>query len=166
MWGTINSALKNENKYVIIAYMVLFDLVIAFFLVLSISLLKGDQVFEVDFLLEQSFTSLFFLTVIFGPTLETFIFQFLIIESMLWLSKKTKFPKLTYISIFVSGVAFGLSHSYNSYYIFVTTVIVFLYGFYYLSARNHPYMNAFGTVCIVHSISNLVSFLNQWIGFS
>lgn len=156
---------NNKNKYLLISFMILFDLAITFSLSLIFSLLKGEEIFEIDFLIDQSLSTVFFFTVILAPILETFIFQFLTIESIIWIFRKMKIPYEMIFSIIISGVAFGSSHAYNIYYVLVAILIGLLYGVYYFIARYHQKMNAFLTICIIHSISNLIGFIvDDWLG--
>ncbi|WP_198675326.1 CPBP family glutamic-type intramembrane protease [Pleomorphovibrio marinus] len=145
--------------------MILADLVLTFSLSLVFSLLKGDEIFEIYFLREQSLSTVFFSTVILAPIIETFTFQFLTTESLIWIFRKMKIPHVMFFSILISGVAFGSSHGYNMNYVLVAILIGLLYGVYYFIARYHHRMNAFLTICIVHSISNLIGFdFDDWLG--
>jgi membrane protease YdiL (CAAX protease family) len=156
---------KNINKNYLLISMIIINLIFVFFISLSVTLLINDEIFEVDYLIGQSLPDIFFTTVIFAPIIETLIFQFLIIESVLYLFKKLKISNSLFVSVAISGIFFGISHSYNIYYVLVTILLGFLLGFFYLIAKNHKYMNAFLTVCIVHSCSNLVGFIvDDWLG--
>ena len=158
------SLFKNFNKYCLLFVMIFIDLIFLFIISLSVTLIIGEEAFEVDFLIGQSLVDIFFITVIFAPIIETLIFQFLIIESILFLFKKLELSNSLFASVIISGVFFGISHSYNIYYVLVTILLGLLLGIFYLIAKKHTSMNAFLTVCIVHSCSNLVGFIvDDWL---
>jgi hypothetical protein len=161
----IISYLSKLNRNYILICMTLFDIVITFFLSLLFSMLIGDEVFEIDFLINQSLADIFFLAVVFGPFIETFIFQFLIIETAMICFKKLGVPYSNITSIAISGIVFGISHSYSTYYILAASISGVLFAFFYLVARNHKFMNAFLTVWIIHTTTNFVGFVvDDWLG--
>lgn len=161
----IISYLSKLNRNYILICMTLFEIVITFFLSLLFSMLIGDEVFEIDFLINQSLADIFFLAVVFGPFIETFIFQFLIIETVMICFKKLGVPCSNITSIAISGIVFGISHSYSTYYILAASISGVLFAFFYLVARNHKFMNAFLTVWIIHTTTNFVGFVvDDWLG--
>jgi membrane protease YdiL (CAAX protease family) len=130
---------------------------------LVVSWIADDSVFDIDFLQEMSISELFLVVVIAAPLLETFLFQYLIIELVFWFESiiKKRIPLL--IPILLSAIPFGLTHDYNTYYLVVATVSGVLFAFFYIMAKHVNGLNAFWTVFSVHAASNLVSFiLNQF----
>jgi len=95
--------------------------------------------------------------VVFAPLFETFLYQFLIIEVLLFIRKWIHIPLL--VPIAVSAIALGLAHDYNVYYIFSASLIGILYALFYLIAKYNVSMNAFISVAIVHDSTNLVGFI-------
>ena len=110
---------KNKNKWVVIGLMFSFDFVLSSVLVSLFRYFTDEDIFTIDYLLGESLLIIFFLTVVFSPIVETLIFQFIVIEVVLYVFNKFKWKNSILISICISGVAFGLSHSYNIYYIIV-----------------------------------------------
>jgi hypothetical protein len=77
--------LKNRN-YILLS--MIFSSVLATLLISEIvSCLAGDGVFYIDYLDDLSTTVLFAITVLFAPLIETFLYQFLIFEVLLFIRK-------------------------------------------------------------------------------
>jgi len=150
---------KNKNKWVVIGLMFSFDFVLSSVLVSLFRYFTDEDIFTIDYLLGESLLIIFFLTVVFSPIVETLIFQFIVIEVVLYVFNKFKWKNSILISIGISGLAFGLSHSYNIYYIIVTFIIGVLYAFYYVVAKNIRSLNPFWTVTFLHTLSNLSVFI-------
>ena len=98
------------------------------------------------------------LTVIFIPFFETVIFQGFVIEVI---RLKTKKKRWFCWSISLSAFLFGISHSYNIYYIFMGFIVGILFALaYYLSIyRKEP---AVLTVTIIHGLVNLAAFFDEF----
>ncbi len=157
--------LAGRNKWTIVSGMIFIDIVLLFLLSISITYTQGDEVFDLEFLSGESLSSIFFLVVIFAPIFETFLFQLLIIETVLFVWRKLDLQNSMLFSVIISGFAFGISHAYNIYYISVTVFMGILYGLFYFVAKGHKELNPFLIVCIIHSISNLVGFVvDDWLG--
>ncbi len=107
---------------------------------------------------------LFFRNVFFVPIIETFLFQFSIIEMMLKL--KINFKMI----ISISGLIFGLLHytnTYNLFYALLAVVVGFIFASIYLFSKIRKDVNAFCMVFLVHLLINLVAFLyNDFLKFS
>jgi membrane protease YdiL (CAAX protease family) len=99
---------------------------------------------------------IFILVVILGPLVETFIFQFGVIE-LFALINKSRFIKV--IALFVSSFLFGLSHSSSLEYIIKGTISGFLFSSCYLLAKERKDISPFVLVFIVHASSNLFVFI-------
>lgn len=113
---------------------------------------------EVDFLQNLSLVNIFILSVIIAPIVETFIFQFFLIEFFQFTLNKTKYIK--HVSILVAGILFGLTHNYNIYYVLVMIVIgVYFAWVYWFISKWKGISSAFWSVTLIHAISNLIGFI-------
>jgi membrane protease YdiL (CAAX protease family) len=93
------------------------------------------------------------LLVIFGPVLETLLFQVGIISLV-----KRILPKLPIVSVIVSAFLFGLSHFYSGIYIYYTFIIgLFLATLYFIASKRG--FNPFLVVFSVHAINNFLLFI-------
>lgn len=95
----------------------------------------------------------FYIAVIVAPILETLIFQYIIIESLL----NSKIAPIMCVAI--SALSFGLAHWYNLAYVLVLTGVGFIFGYYYLALRQQFFLNRLIFVVLLHSLSNLLTFL-------
>jgi len=102
--------------------------------------------------LNTSILGIFIISVIIAPLLETFIFQFLVIE----LLHTFKLDNTTII--FISAALFALSHYYNLIYILIIFLPGLIYATYYLYLK-HNNKNGFLPVFFLHSLSNLIPFI-------
>jgi hypothetical protein len=108
----------------------------------------GDVNFENDSLIKKMF-----LLVIFGPILETLLFQVGIISLL-----KRILPKLPVVSVIISALLFGLSHFYSDVYIYYTFIVgLFLATLYFIASKKE--VNPFVVVFSVHAINNLLLFI-------
>jgi len=101
----------------------------------------------------------FVIAVLFAPLIETLIFQFLVIELVLFLLKRAKHSYGEFFSILVSSFLFSMTHSYSNYYILYAFISGFIYAYFYLFARKRNGMNGYLTVAFVHSFSNFTGFI-------
>ena len=124
--------------------------------------LYDPKITEIPFLEEFSLAEIFTITVIIAPLVETFIFQYLIIEFLL------RFKKIKVnIIIFVSALAFGLVHDYNFIYVLVMCITGFIYASYYLYLKIKEVKFPFLYICSLHALSNfLVFILNDVLNLS
>ncbi|WP_443937437.1 CPBP family glutamic-type intramembrane protease [Pedobacter sp. MW01-1-1] len=97
----------------------------------------------------------FVIVVIVAPIIETLIFQYLIIETLL----SVKLAPL--LCVVVSALLFGISHYYNLAYILVTTVVGFIFAYYYMALRHQHYLQKIVLVTLLHALSNLFAFVNN-----
>lgn len=115
-------------------------------------LLKIQLSFE-----HQNYSSLFFLkAVLIGPLLETFIYQFAIIE----ISRYFKASNIQ--SILISGLLFGISHMISSdpiIYMVLGTIAGTFFGYVYIFYKKNPNANAFLMVFLLHSFFNFFVFI-------
>ncbi len=155
--NTSLASFKLKNRNFILLFMIFSSLLVTFLLCGIVSFIAGDGVFYIDYLDDLSTTSVFTITVLFAPLFETFLYQFLIIEVLLFIRKWLHIP--FFVPIAVSAIVFGLTHDYNVYYIFSASLIGILYALFYLIAKYNVSMNAFISVTIVHASTNLVGFI-------
>ena len=102
----------------------------------------------------RSSSEIFTLAVIIAPLIETFIFQYLIIEFLL------RFKKINIITIIlVSALAFGLSHNYDFIYVLVICITGFIYASYYLYLKTKGIKFPFLYICSLHALWNFLSFI-------
>lgn len=100
----------------------------------------------------ESLDEIFIYTVLIGPVLETFIFQFLVIEILVLF--KVKHTSI----IVISGLLFAVAHFYNLAYILAIVFPGLLYAWYYLYLKLHK-KHAFLSVTLLHACSNLFAFI-------
>ncbi|KAA9353674.1 CPBP family intramembrane glutamic endopeptidase [Larkinella humicola] len=102
-----------------------------------------------------------FLTVsIIAPILESFLFQICIIYGILYFTK-WKYSYL--LSLFVSSIVFGLSHSYNSIYMFYAFLIGLILAYAVLINKDNL-LKSFLLIFLIHSTFNTyVYFCNIYL---
>ena len=100
-----------------------------------------------------SITEEVFLLVVFGPVLETLIFQSFIIKKSLQYFNNDKL-----IAILISAIAFGISHYYSIPYVIKATLAGTLYSLLYfiIKSRNTA---PFIFILLVHSTYNLIGLI-------
>ena len=117
-------------------------------------MLYNPKVIDIPFLEQLSLAEIFTLTVIIAPLIETFIFQYLIIEFLL------RFKKIKVnIIIFVSALAFGCTHYYNFIYVLVMCVIGFVFASYYLYLKIKDIKFPFLYIFSLHALWNFLVFI-------
>lgn len=127
-------------------------LIISFLLLeISTSFIFGNlfsqgayNVFKFDSILEEIVAVVFF-----GPLIETYLVQYLIITTILKYSKQN-----TLLALFISALVFGLSHYYSVPYIIKTFFAGLTFGTLFLSQRPN-FNKAFIYVLITHASYNL-----------
>jgi len=97
----------------------------------------------------------FLIAVIAAPIIETLIFQYFVIETLL----NVKLAPL--LCIIASALLFGISHYYNIAYVLVTTIVGFIFAYYYMALRHQHYFNKLILVTLLHVLSNLFAFVNN-----
>ncbi|WP_422614472.1 type II CAAX prenyl endopeptidase Rce1 family protein [Ascidiimonas aurantiaca] len=116
----------------------------------------GDDILSVDFLEGKSLLYIFITSVIIGPLIETFLFQYCVIELILYFKKNVSFKIL---ALFLSALLFGLAHYYNIYYIVFTLIIGFVFAFIYLIGKERNDTNGFRITWLAHIVMNLIAFV-------
>lgn len=102
---------------------------------------------------------IFLIAVIISPLIETFLFQFLLIEFIILLFSFIKIRGGRLISVLVSSSLFAATHPYSFIYLFSALISGLMYGTFYLVAKSKKGLNGFSVVYIVHSFYNLIVFL-------
>lgn len=97
---------------------------------------------------------IFILSVIIGPLIETFLFQYLIIE-LLYYFKKVK-PN---IIIIISALVFCSIHNYNFIYILVTFIAGLIYASYYIYLKEVKKKYPFIYIWMLHTLYNFTVFI-------
>ena len=117
-------------------------------------ILYDPKALDIPFIENFSSAKVFTITVIIAPLIETFIFQYLIIEFLF------RFKKIgVNIIILVSALAFGLAHSYSFFYVLVICISGFIYASYYLYLKIKNVKFPFLYIFFLHALSNLLVFI-------
>ncbi|WP_394353722.1 CPBP family intramembrane glutamic endopeptidase [Echinicola salinicaeni] len=135
------------------------NILFCFLISILFSEIGESDVAKINYLEEESLTNIFLFTVIIAPFLETFLFQFLIIETVLFIFNKFRISHSIYFAIAISSLAFGLSHSYNLYYVLFTLLAGVLYASFYLLAKKRHDLNGYLTVVLIHACTNFFGFI-------
>jgi len=104
---------------------------------------------------------IFLIVVILGPLIETFLFQFVLIELIILLFKSIKIRGGQVIAVLVSSFLFAATHPYSFIYLFSALISGLMYGIFYLISKRKKGLNGFSVVFIVHSFYNLIVFLTN-----
>lgn len=94
----------------------------------------------------------FFITVVIAPLIETILFQYLIIDSIL-----RKRSDAFLLASFCSAICFGLAHHYSAPYMLLTFLGGFLLAILYLTAKLKG-KSPFLVICLTHALYNLIGF--------
>lgn len=105
---------------------------------------------QFDSLLEE-----FVVAVVIAPIIETLIFQYAIIETLLNLKVHP------WISIIISALLFGVSHWYNPIYVIVLTVVGCILAYYYVALRYQNGFTQISLVVLIHALFNTIVFLDK-----
>lgn len=92
-------------------------------------------------------------SVIFAPLIETFIFQYLIIETLRYFKINKN------IIIWFSCLVFAISHSYNLVYMLLIIFPGYLYSRYYIFLKDNKKKSPFLAIYFLHLLSNLLVFI-------
>lgn len=150
---SINNYLKGSSRLKSFSQLLVF-----FFIVNFVEKLIVEEILKIHLSLShQNFSIAYLVKAVFlGPLLETFIFQFIIIEFLLYL-KKSKF-----LSVISSGLLFGFLHLFNSdpifYFIFATIAGTF-FAYVYILYKQKLNTNPFLMVFLLHSTYNFGVFI-------
>jgi hypothetical protein len=92
-------------------------------------------------------------SVIFAPLIETFIFQYLIIETLRYFKINKN------VIIWFSCLVFTISHSYNLVYMLLIIFPGYLYSKYYIFLKDNRRNSPFLAIYFLHLLSNLFVFI-------
>ena len=146
--------LKKRASPIPLFFTVFFVDFIFSLLIGSLVILYDPKALDIPFIENFSSAKLFTITVIIAPLIETFIFQYLIIE-FLFRFKKIKIN----IIILVSALAFGFAHNYNFFYVLIICISGFIYASYYLYLKIKGIKFPFLYICSLHALSNFLVFI-------
>lgn len=101
---------------------------------------------------------------IIGPLIETFYFQFFIIEILAKITSKK------YIYIIISTLSFSLFHNSNLLFsLIITLPAALLFALSYVIIRESSILHALVIVSVIHSLNNIyiiiIFILHKWIYF-
>lgn len=99
----------------------------------------------------------FFAVVIFAPFLETFIFQYLLINTTIYVTKLFRKEGSPILAILLPAICFGLAHSYNYIYMAITFVVGLIFNTFYM-INKFKRQDAYTNTTIVHGLYNLCVF--------
>jgi len=127
----------ERNSYSIPLFLLLLILDISINVLLSVIVgyLNPDLLTSFD--PESPLGEIFFYTVLLGPLFETFVFQYLIINILLFFNFKYG------IIVLISSVCFALDHSYNVVYVAFAFISGLFYASYYMYLKSINYKKAF-----------------------
>lgn len=144
--------------------MSLISIVLGLIFSLLAGLLGVDYVSDNTMVQNKSQKVLFILVVFGSPLIETFVFQFLIIEAgflFFMLKGEKKFTDSMIgitIVLGLSSFLFAWSHNFNLMYFFnaLFAGLILAYGYYYSKVR---FKSGFITTCLIHANTNLFAFI-------
>jgi hypothetical protein len=150
--------LKSSNRITFIIIFTSILLIVAFCLNFAVGFIKEKDIIWFDFpRKEQGIFSLFFLSVILAPILETLLNQVL----PYYLMNKIKYLKeRSFLILLISALFFGLTHFYSLLYIIYAFILgfVFMYG-YMIRIKTDDKTYYLITIC--HSLLNLGIFIKN-----
>jgi hypothetical protein len=152
----LNSAIHKNNFLYFFTF--LFILIISSHLVeILCPYLIGAENCEVKYFDKtEGLIKIFTISVVLGPLLETFLFQFIPIEFYYKFFRKKKYSKWVFIGI--SSIIFGVSHNYNIITIFDAIFAGVLFSVLYIHFKN-LYLNGFLFTFLLHALYNLYAFI-------
>lgn len=113
----------------------------------------GGQMGGADNIKKLSLLSTIIVASIVGPIVETFIFQYGIIEI---LSSIKIFKEKNIIIAIIAALLFGISHSYSYIYVFYGFILGLVLAYSYLTYKKKSF-SAFWVVFWIHCIRNTIS---------
>ncbi len=155
----IHDFLKSLPTIYFIGSIVCIDYVIYSMLFGIYSLLGIDIMLNKSYIMEfESTTEMIFILIFFAPIVETFIFQFLLINVLL----KIRLIKSAIAVVVISAIIFAIGHSYNIYgnvYIFISGILLSYSFILYIKKRG----SAFWVVTAIHGLMNFIACLPNLI---
>jgi membrane protease YdiL (CAAX protease family) len=151
--------IEKLSVFKIIALMCAFKVFVSLFINLIGQIFLESQDFDNSSLDGLEGVGLFIVVVILAPLLESLLFQFIIIEAIILIFSYLKIKQDEVVAVIISSIFFSLTHTYSHFYLFISFIGGLILGSFYIFAKNKKGMNGFLTVFIVHSFSNLITFL-------
>lgn len=101
------------------------------------------------------------LGLVFVPLFETFLFQYMIIEIVSWITKKTSGKEYIIFAGIVSAIIFSLSHDYSPAYMIVMLFsgLYLSFVYIYFRIRNESKTKGYLATVLMHFILNLIPFI-------
>lgn len=157
----------EKDAYIKVAYFSIFSILYSFISSKLIEYLKIDEN-NIGGITFKSIIQEIFISLVIGPIIETFIFQFGIYTIIFYFKNdiqkyllKKEFQFLGFY-ILLSSILFAISHNYSIYYILLMIIpgAVLSYAFYFLKKNfTYPILYTF----LIHFIHNLFIFITEKI---
>ena len=122
-------------------------------------LMHEKNLLKIDFN-NESFAYIIFEVIILAPIIETFLCQFLLLELTLIVMEESRHKYS--VSIFISGLIFGVLHIYNLGYMIALIILGWLFSFIYIFYKKSKRLNPFLAVLLTHSIYNLIVLVKDY----
>ena len=135
-------------------FFVIFFIDLVFHFIMSYLVTLYDSKILETFQENTPLLEIFILSVIIGPLIETFLFQYFTIE-LLYSFKKIK-PD---VIIIISALIFSLIHNYNTIYILVTFIAGLIYALYYVYLKETKKKYPFTYIWMLHTLYNFTVFV-------
>ena len=148
-------AFRKVNSPLLILLTVAINLIFS----LSVTYLSHQAGYRVrtNFLQFESIRQELFAVAIFAPIVETFVFQYFLINLTISLTKLVIKGGSTILAILIPAVAFGLVHPYNYIYMANTFLTGLLLNTFYMIIKYRKH-DAFTCTVLVHALYNLSVF--------
>ncbi|MDZ4994558.1 CPBP family intramembrane metalloprotease [Clostridium perfringens] len=156
-----NKIVNNINNYLMnlsVVKYILLILLLTYVVFIPFLFLFSNYDFNVggpQSIINSSFWGKLFIGSLLAPIFETFVFQYMVIESLD--NIKIKRHKNFFILI-ISSIFFSLTHTYSFIYIFYSFVIGMFLAYTYILYKKknfHPFL----IVTIIHSLRNTITTL-------
>lgn len=142
---------------ILVGLYLLIQIVVSTFISLLLELEYLKKYDNIEYLSEDTGPIVTFLTVIVvGPIVETFIFQFAVIELFIRFYLKNN---IILVSIIVSSLLFGVSHSYNVFAVLNSLIYGVIYAHFYWIFKLKK-RNSFLFVILIHALYNFYVFIH------
>src|SRR5690606_23426995 len=115
---------EKLNPVLILVLMCVFKFTFSFFLMLAVIEFFNFENINDSYLQNIDVSNLFVLVVVIGPLIETFLFQFLVIEGIVLFLKTLSSKPVYVIAILTSAIFFALAHSLG----FFNIILAFFSG--------------------------------------
>ncbi|TAH22154.1 MAG: CPBP family intramembrane metalloprotease [Cytophagales bacterium] len=152
----IHNKIKTVPLILFICFSLIYTLCVPYILVHILDAIGlEDNSFEESYLSKLPLYRRLLITGLIAPLIETFLFQYLIINI---LQKIKILQKLPLAIIIISACLFASTHIYSLRYILVSFLVGFYYAYAYI-IKQHEKFPIFWLIAIIHSLHNLVATL-------